>query len=89
MHLKADYNELSADLAYYYLYNSTLCEFSAQASAILMAAGSIGEWAHRSKESYDDFLLNQLNYINNFSLCGLVICDLYRKMKCFFCIDIL
>lgn len=54
-----------------------------------MVAGSIGEWAHRSKESDDEFILNQLNYINNLSLDGLVICDLYRKMKCFFCIDIL
>lgn len=54
-----------------------------------MVAGSIGEWAHRLKESYVEFLLNQLNYINNLILGGLVICDLYRKMKCFFCINIL
>jgi hypothetical protein len=66
-----------------------LLKWPAQASATLMAAGSIGEWAHRSKESHDEFLLNQLNYINNCNLGGLVICDLYRKMKCFFCIDIL
>lgn len=35
-----------------------------------MVAGSIGEWAHRSKESDDEFILNKLNYINNLSFGG-------------------
>lgn len=54
-----------------------------------MFTGSIEEWARLLNASYDDFLSNYLNFKYNSSLSGLALCDPYRKMKCFFCIDIL